>query len=197
MLSKTPLTLLWSPSRSQTYSPVSVASSYTPPSSLARVEVPASYGPVSGSTKNILLSHTMTPIANSRVNTQLALDHVKHFELFAEVEPFLHDFKAFTSRICYALPTVRSKSPHMLRHYEVLSEGLVVEPLENVEGFVVVSKFFGIEKDSATKIFRLLTDLRGLNEAMTSPPPMHLPSIIQLIAGLLQHRWVAHVDARS
>ena len=59
------------------------------------------------------------------------------------------------------------------------------------------SKFFGIEKDADSKIFRLLTDLRALNSSMRPPPAMHLPSLLQLIAQLLECRWLAHVDARS
>jgi hypothetical protein len=118
------------------------------------------------------------------------------FADFAAVEPMLRDFGFFMSHVHSELPRVHDTSPHMLRHKDHLVTADVVEDLpDDPAGFTIYSLFFGIEKDE--EYFRLLSDLRKLNDCMTKPGRMGIPCILQLIAEILANRWLAHVDARS
>jgi hypothetical protein len=147
----------------------------------------------------VLRTHALCQISTSRIQTERAAKN-PHFAEFAEVEPMLWSFEAFTAQILGPLPRVQVSSPWMLAHAPaLLATGIVERMTEDMRevGHLITCKWFGIEKSDTPPTFRLLANKRPLNAAMRKALPMGLPKLHRIIRRLLRAHHFGMVDARS
>jgi hypothetical protein len=143
---------------------------------------------------------TLAPVTQSHLNYDAIRDFDAEDELLyqgIDVLSILTDPNLFLKYCATGIDPTEKRptriSRHMMRHADsMMSYGIVSQSVTPE----VLMPVFTVSKKIPTDL-RLILDCRWLNERCERPPPMHLPTIHEVIDYLLDHEWASTCDARS